>query len=80
MVFLLVMLSVVNLSIVSHMCFDFSSHTDCFYLVSTDSEIWMAANLKSLTTLRQANRESENSNSANYKTWECFQTDILPHF
>lgn len=78
------MLSAVNkndiLSIVSHMCFDFSSHTDCFYLVSTDSEIWTAANFKSLTTLRHANRESENSNSANYKTWECSQTDILPHF
>ena len=58
------------------MCFDFSSHTDFFYLVSTDSEIWTAANLKSLTTLRQANRESANSNSADSKTWECSQKDF----
>lgn len=77
LVFLLIMLSAANknhgLSIVSHTCFGFSSHVDYFYLVSIDSEIWKAANLKSFTILRQANRESENCNSANYETWECFQ-------
>lgn len=62
LVFTLIILSGANkyyvLSILPHVCLDFPSHVDYFYLVSIVLEIWKAANLKSFTTWRWANIES----------------------